>query len=160
MKEIELKIKLLGEDVLRQAVKPVDKITESHRKLLSQMARLMYSIDGVGLAAPQVGINEALIVVDPRDGTGLYKLVNPKIIKRDGQQDSEEGCLSVPGVGVKIKRAKKVVLEAQDETGKSLVIEAEGFLANIFQHELDHLNGKLIVDYLPKEPNPKQSKNK
>jgi len=160
MKETELKIKTLGEEVLRNGVKPVEKITESHRKMLSQMARLMYSIDGVGLAAPQVGINESMIVVDPRDGTGLYKLVNPKIIKKEGQQDSEEGCLSVPGVGVKVKRAKRVVLEAQDETGKNLIIEAEGFLANIFQHELDHLNGKLIVDYLPKgqknESNPKK----
>lgn len=153
MKETELKIKTLGEHVLRDGVKLVEKVTESHRKTLSQMARLMYSIEGVGLAAPQVGINQALIVVDARDGSGLYKLVNPRIVKKAGEQDSEEGCLSVPGVGVTVKRAKKVALEAQDETGKKVIIEAEGFLACVFQHELDHLNGRLIVDYLPSSKN-------
>jgi peptide deformylase len=144
-KETELKIRILGEPVLKNAVRQVVKVTDSHRKILSEMARLMYSVSGVGLAAPQVGITESLAVIDA--GSGLYKLINPRIVKATGQQTSEEGCLSVPEVGVKIKRAKHVVVEALDENGKPLTIEAEGLLACVFQHEIDHLNGRLIVDH-------------
>lgn len=147
MKKIELKIRQIGDPVLKSGVKPVNQITDYHRQLLSEMSRLMYEVSGVGLAAPQVGIAESLIVVDA--GTGLYKLINPKIIKQQGQDTMEEGCLSVPGVGVKVMRSKTVTLEAQDETGKAVIIEAEDLLARVFQHELDHLNGKLIVDYAP-----------
>jgi len=146
MKETELKIKTFGCPVLRKAAKPVVKVTDDYRKTLSAMARLMYEVQGVGLAAPQVGINEAMIVVDV--GNGLYKLINPKIVKMEGtQQGLEEGCLSVPGVGIKVKRAKYVMLEALDQDGKPVTIEAEDFLARAFQHELDHLNGTLIVDH-------------
>lgn len=145
MKETELKIRKLGEPVLKNGVTEVEKVTEGHRKLLSEMARLMYAVSGVGLAAPQVGISESLIVIDA--GTGLYKLINPHIVSSSGSQVSEEGCLSVPEVGVKVKRAKSVVVEAWDENGKPVTIEAEGLLACVFQHEIDHLNGKLIVDH-------------
>lgn len=145
MKETELKIRVLGDPVLREVAKPVKTITDGHRKFLSDMARLMYEVSGLGLAAPQVGISEAMIVLDV--GCGLYKLINPKIIKKEGSQSMEEGCLSVPGVGIKIKRAKFVIVEAQDESGKPLVIKAEDLLACVFQHELDHLNGKLIIDH-------------
>jgi peptide deformylase len=144
-KETELKIKTLGEPVLKNGVRLVEKVTEHHRKMLSDMARLMYAVSGVGLAAPQVGISESLIVIDA--GTGLYKLVNPRIVKATGQQISEEGCLSVPQVGVRVKRAKSVVVEALDENGKHVTIEAEDLLACIFQHEIDHLNGHLIIDH-------------
>lgn len=145
MPKIELKIRAVGDPALAGGVRPVEKISDYHRKALSEMARLMYSVSGVGLAAPQVGILESMIVIDI--GTGLYKLINPKILKVSGTQVSEEGCLSVPGVAKKIKRAKTVVVSAQDENGKPLTIEAEGLLACVFQHELDHLNGRLIVDY-------------
>jgi len=145
MKETELKIKILGEPVLRNKVALVREITDYHLKLLSSMARTMYSAKGVGLAAPQVGISESLIVVDA--GCGLYKLINPKIMKKEGSQVSEEGCLSIPGAVIKVKRANKIVLEALDPEGKLVKIEAEGLLACVFQHEIDHLEGKLIVDY-------------
>lgn len=145
MKETGLKIRTLGDQVLKNGVRQVEKVTDAHRKLLSEMARLMYAVSGVGLAAPQVGIDESLIVIDA--GSGLYKLANPRIVKSDGQQVSEEGCLSVPEVGVKVKRARTVVVEALDETGKPVTIEAEGMLACVFQHEIDHLNGKLIIDH-------------
>jgi len=145
MKEIELEIKILGEPVLRDKVKLVQEITEYHLTLLSLMARLMYSAKGVGLAATQVGVSESLIVVDA--GCGLYKLINPKIVKKEGSQVNEEGCLSIPGVVIKVKRARKIILEALDPEGKSVKIEAEGLLACVFQHEIDHLEGKLIVDY-------------
>jgi peptide deformylase len=145
MNTTELNIKVYGDDVLRKKSKPVKQVQEEHRKLLSKMAQLMYDSSGVGLAAPQVGEHFSMIVVDA--GTGLYKCVNPKIIKREGRQVTEEGCLSVPGVCIKVKRAKKVRIQAWDEFGKPLTIDAEDLLACVFQHEIDHLCGKLIVDY-------------
>jgi len=145
MKETELKIRVLGDPVLRQVTKTVVKVTESHRKALSEMARLMYSVSGVGLAATQVALLDSMFVADI--GTGLYKLINPEIIESKGSQVNEEGCLSVPGVGIKVKRAKNIVLKALNENGIPLVLEAEDLLACVFQHEIDHLNGKLIVDY-------------
>ncbi len=105
----------------------------------------MYESKGIGLAAPQVGLNQRMIVVDV--GTGLYKLVNPRIIKKAGRQSMEEGCLSVPGIYVKISRAKSVFVEALDENGFPQKIQAQDLLACVFQHEIDHLEGKLIVDY-------------
>lgn len=104
----------------------------------------MYDSQGVGLAANQVGIDKAMLVADP--GNRLYKLINPRIVKRQGKSVLDEGCLSVPEVCLKIKRAKKVVVEAQDEEGKPIKVEAEGLLSHILQHEIDHLNGKLIID--------------
>lgn len=147
MKETGLKIRQFGDSGLIKRVRSVKKITDYHRRLLSQMAQLMYEVSGIGLAGPQVGVNESLIVVDI--GTGLYKLVNPKIIKQEGEQEMEEGCLSVKDVGVKVKRAKKVTVQAEDENGKSVLIEASDLLACVFQHEIDHLNGILIVDHAP-----------
>jgi len=145
MKEIELQIIVLDDPVLSRNAKQVIKITDYHRGLLSKMSRLMYAASGVGLAAVQVGVSESLIVVDI--GAGLYKLVNPKITKKEGVQISEEGCLSVPGITMKIKRAKCVTVKALDDTGKPVIIEAENLLACVFQHEIDHLNGKLIIEY-------------
>lgn len=143
--ETELKIKALGEAVLRKKAKPVLRVTDEHRKLLSRMAQIMYAAKGIGLAANQIGISESLAVID--SGTGLYKVINPKIIKKEGGQVMEEGCLSIPGVTVKVKRALKVTVEAWDENGKPVTIKAENLLACIFQHEIDHLNGKLIIDH-------------
>lgn len=145
MEKTALKIRIFGDPVLRRKAKPVKQITAGHCEILSQMAQLMYAESGVGLAATQVGINESMIVADI--GTGLYKLINPKIVKKEGHQETEEGCLSVPGVCLKIKRAQKVVVKAQDEDSKPVTIEAEGLLACVLQHEIDHLNGKLIIDY-------------
>ncbi len=140
-----LKIKLFGDPALRKKVKPVKEVTFLHRDTLSGMAQLMYAESGIGLAASQVGVNESMIVVDI--GTGLYKLINPKIVEKEGYQVMEEGCLSVPGVCIKVKRARKVVIKAQDEDSKPVTIEAEDLLACVFQHEIDHLNGKLIIDH-------------
>jgi len=145
MNETALKIKLFGDPVLRKRTKPVKEVTPVHRDILSGMAQLMYAESGVGLAASQAGVNESMIVVDI--GTGLYKLINPKIAEKKGYQATEEGCLSVPGVYIKVKRARKVVIKAQDEDSKPVTIEAEDLLACVFQHEIDHLKGKLIIDY-------------
>jgi len=147
MEKTELKIKVVGENVLRRKAKQVRQVGEEHQDILSRMAQLMYDSSGIGLAAPQVGITQSMIVVDI--GQGLYKLVNPRIVRRKGTQVLEEGCLSVPGVCVKVKRAKWVCLEALDQQGEPLRVEAEGLLACVFQHEIDHLEGKLIIDYAP-----------
>jgi peptide deformylase len=145
MKEIPLKIKLFGDPVLRRKAKEIKQITQERTDILESMAGLMRLSSGVGLAAPQVGISESMIVADI--GTGLYKLINPKIIKKEGRQVLEEGCLSIPGVCIKVKRAKKILLKAQDENAKPVMMQAEGLLACVFQHEIDHLYGRMIVDY-------------
>jgi len=145
MKETTLRIRLFGEPVLRRKAEPVAQITSVHRDILIGMTRAMYAESGVGLAAPQVGISEAMFVVDI--GEGLYKLINPKIVKKEGRQITDEGCLSVPGVCIRVRRARKVVIKAEDENSKPITIEAEGLLARVFQHEIDHLKGKLIIDY-------------
>lgn len=146
MNAIALKIRVYGDSGLRKKAKPVKEITHAHRDILSRMAKLMYESSGIGLASPQVGINESMIVVDI--GSGLYKLVNPKIINKEGAQVMDEGCLSVPGVCVEVKRAKKVKISAYDEFAKSVTIEAQDLLACVFQHEIDHLKGRLIIDYV------------
>jgi peptide deformylase len=145
MSETALKIRIFGDPVLRRKSSLVKEVSAQHRHILSRMARIMYEQSGIGLAAPQVGINEQMIVVDI--GSGLYKLINPRIVKKEGRQAIEEGCLSIPGVCIKIKRARKVTVRALDESGKQLTIDAEDLLACVFQHEIDHLRGKLIADY-------------
>ena len=145
MKKTGLRIRKFGDPVLRKKSTPVEKITPRHQEFLSGMARLMYAGEGVGLAAPQAGINKAMIVVDI--GQELYKLINPKIVRAQGYQTNKEGCLSLPGLCIRVKRAKKIRLNALNESGEPLNIEAEGLLACVFQHEIDHLQGRLIVDY-------------
>jgi len=145
MSGTELKIRLFGDPVLRKKARKVAKVGAEHADVLSRMSRLMYESKGIGLAAPQVGVNQRMIVVDI--GTGLYKLVNPKIVKKEGRQALEEGCLSVPGIYIKVGRSAKIWLEALDESGKPQNICAAGMLACVFQHEIDHLEGRLIVDY-------------
>ena len=145
MKETRLRVRLFGDPELRKKAKAVRQITDAHRDILSEMARLMYASSGIGLAAPQVGINEAMLVVDI--GAGLYKLINPEIVRKEGHQVTEEGCLSIPGVYIKVKRAKKVFIQAQDENAMPVTIEAQNLLACVFQHEIEHLKCKLIIDY-------------
>ena len=110
------------------------------------MAKLMYLSQGVGLAAQQVGIDKQLAVIDI--GNGLIKFINPVIIKRQGIDLLEEGCLSVPGVSIKVKRAKSVTVHFLDEEGSVQQLHADGLLARALQHELDHLAGVLIIDYV------------
>ncbi|MCK9432843.1 MAG: peptide deformylase [Candidatus Omnitrophica bacterium] len=145
MTETKLKIKTYGEKVLREKAGRVAKISEEHRRILSQMSQTMYEGSGVGLAAPQVGISLQMIVVDI--GDGLYKLINPRISKKRGRQAISEGCLSLPGISVKVKRAKHIRVSARNEEGVLLEIEASDLFACVLQHEIDHLKGKLIVDY-------------
>lgn len=137
-------VRLLGDDVLRKKAKKVDRINTFIKNLLDDMADTMYKNRGVGLAGNQVGVLKRVIVVD--DGNGLLQLINPVITEKEGTQCGEEGCLSFPDLYGEVERAEKVKVKAQNIKGEHIEIEAEGFLARIFQHEIDHLDGKLFVD--------------
>lgn len=110
------------------------------------MAETMYQARGIGLAASQVGIDKQLIVLD--DGKGLIKLANPRILRRKGKASCEEGCLSVPEITVKVKRAQAITVSGLNERGERVTLNLQGLCARIIQHECDHLQGKLIIDYL------------
>lgn len=138
------KVVLAGDPVLRRIAHPVKEVNENIKKLLDNMAETLYHAKGVGLAAPQVGISKRVIVVDI--GEGLFKLVNPEIVASSGIQDGAEGCLSLPDVVGNVKRSERVTVKALDENGDEVTIEASGYLARAFQHEIDHLNGIIFTD--------------
>ena len=135
---------------LSEPTKPVENIDEKIQKLIKDMASIMYQAPGIGLAAIQVGINESLLVYDvsPRDEErSLQVLINPRIVESEGTTLSEdEGCLSVPDFRANVKRSASVLVEGVDSKEKPLRIEAEGLLAVVLQHEIDHLNGILFID--------------
>lgn len=140
----KLNVRLQGDPVLRKIAKPVKKVGLAVRSLLSDMAETMYAASGVGLAAPQVGIAKRIIVIDA--GDGLIELVNPELIRAEGQQVGVEGCLSIPGLVGEVDRFAKVTVTALDRDGRRRWIEGEGLLAVVLQHEIDHLNGVLFTD--------------
>ena len=130
--------------ILRKKSKIVKAVDEKILELLEDMAETMYQEDGVGLAAPQIGILKRLVVIDV--GEGLIKLINPVIIEASGEQQGIEGCLSVPGVSGEVIRPQKVRIGAQNEKGEYIELEGEDLLARAFCHELDHLEGILFID--------------
>lgn len=134
------------DEVLHKKAKEVSKITPNVQKLLTDMADTMYDADGVGLAAPQVGILKRLIVVDVGDDNGLIELINPEIIESNGEQLGSEGCLSIPGLNGQVRRALEVTVKGLDRNGEEVVITGRDLLARAFQHEIDHLNGVLFTD--------------
>lgn len=139
----------LPDDRLRKVSKPIEKFDDELQLLISDMFETMYHARGVGLAAPQIGINIRLSVVDViGDKREQLVLINPEIIHKEGQVVYGEGCLSIPSVYDKVIRASKVRIRAQDQTGQFYEKDAEGLLAECFQHEIDHLNGKLFIDLL------------
>ena len=140
-----LDIKKYPEEVLINKCKPVKIVDDDVRELLSDMIFTMHATNGIGLAAPQVGIDKQIAVVDI--GEGPISLINPVITKRRGSSSIEEGCLSLTGVNVKVKRSSAITVEALDEAGAKICIDAEGLLATVIQHETDHLNGILIMDH-------------
>ncbi len=149
---------------LKEECETVSEITDDIRKLLDNMAETMYDAPGIGLAGPQVGSNLRVCIVDvggsdaeegdeeeevkPKDGSTLYKLINPRIVSKSGEIDSEEGCLSIPTIREKVTRAESVVVQALNERGEELEIQADGILSICLQHEIDHLDGVLFIDYL------------
>jgi peptide deformylase len=136
--------------VLHKTAKEVKEITPNVKKLLNDMADTMYDAEGVGLAAPQVGILKRLIVVDVGDEHGLIKMVNPVIVDKEGEQFGPEGCLSIPGYNGDVRRAEKVTVKGLDENGNEITITGTGLLSRCFQHEIDHLDGVLFTDIAEK----------
>ncbi len=141
----------VGDPILREKAVQVRRFNETLANLLDDMAQTMYENEGIGLAAPQIGICKQLIVVDEGEGKGLFEMVNPKIISAEGNASAIEYCLSVPGRGGRVTRATSITVEAQDRYGKVFNVEAEGNLARVFQHEIDHLQGILFIDVMTEE---------
>lgn len=138
------------DEVLHKVAKEVTKITPNVQKLLDDMAETMYDADGVGLAAPQIGILKRLIVVDVGDDHGLIKMINPEIVSSEGEQFGPEGCLSIPGYNGDVRRAETVTVKGLDRDGKEFTVTGSGLFARAFQHEIDHLNGVLFTDLAEK----------
>lgn len=145
-----LEIHYLGDRVLRQPAKRVARVDQSIRQLVQEMLQTMYSADGIGLAAPQVGINKQIIVIDcepDNPENPPLVIINP-VIKRFGRSlcDAQEGCLSIPGVYLDVTRPEEIEVAYKDENGRPQTIKATGLLSRAIQHEMDHLNGVMFVD--------------
>ncbi len=134
---------------LRTKAAPVAAVDAGIRKLIDDMFETMYAAPGIGLAATQVNVHKRVIVIDvTEDRSSPLALINPEIVSRDGTEETEEGCLSVPGIYDKVTRSERIRVRTLDRSGKQIEIEADGLLAVCIQHEIDHLDGKLFVDYL------------
>jgi peptide deformylase len=134
---------------LRTVAKPVAEVTDEIRQLIEDMLETMYAAPGIGLAATQVDFHERLLIIDiTEDKTQPLCFINPEILEMSGSMENDEGCLSVPEVYESIERAEHIRVKAQDKNGQEFELEAEGLLAVCIQHEMDHLEGKLFVDYL------------
>ena len=141
----KLKIVKIGDDTLRRVCRPVEKITPRTLMLLDDMIETMRAANGVGLAAPQVGVLRRIVVIEVEEGN-VIELINPKIIAYSGEQTDTEGCLSVPGRSGTVTRPRHVTVRALNRRGESFDITGSDLLARAFCHELDHLDGKLYID--------------
>ena len=141
-----LTIRKYGDPILRETCQPLNEISDATRLLIDDMAKTMYEYKGVGLAASQVGVRERVVIVDSNQE--LISLVNPEILSREGREVASEGCLSIPDVEVDVERATKIIVEGLDREGKRVELTLDGLVAREMQHEIDHLNGILIIDYL------------
>jgi peptide deformylase len=145
-------IRFKDDELLRKKSRKVDKINNTIKVLLDDMAETMYAEDGVGLAAPQVGILRRVVTIDVGEDTGLLELINPVILSTEGEQINAEGCLSIPGENGFVKRPEKVKASFMDRAGDEYEIEAEGLLAIALCHEIDHLDGILYTDKVITDP--------
>jgi peptide deformylase len=146
-----LPIRIYPDPVLRAKCRDVTEFDVSLKKLAADMVETMHAAPGVGLAAPQVGVEKRLAVIDTsvgEDPSKVHVIVNPKVTRREGQEADTEGCLSLPGITDKVDRPLAITIEAMDLEGKPVKIEAEGWLARVFCHEIDHLDGVLFTDHL------------
>lgn len=140
-------IRLLGDPALREEAEPVERVDEEVRELVRDLLETMYAADGIGLAAPQVGVPLRVFVYDLRDpDVPAGALINPEILEREGSEKGEEGCLSIPGLTELVERAERVVVRGLDAEGEEVRIEATGLLSRCLQHETDHLDGILFLD--------------
>ncbi|SCY77472.1 peptide deformylase [Nitrosospira sp. Nl5] len=143
-----LKILQYPDERLHTVADRVSEVTDETRALVQDMAETMYAAPGIGLAATQVDVHQRVIVVDiSNTHSQLHVLINPEITARSGESDCEEGCLSVPGIFGKVQRAERITVEAWDRDGRPFVLDADGLLAVCIQHEMDHLVGKVFVEY-------------
>lgn len=150
-----LEIVKIGDEILKKNCKRVEKFDDSLRLLTAAMLTTLEEVEGVGLAAPQIGVDGRFFVVDIRDGK-QYVFINPEILETSEEVGPyEEGCLSLPGVYHNVTRPLRVTVQAQDVTGKAFTIEADGLLARVIQHENDHLNGHMFIDRLSPEEREK-----
>ena len=145
---MQRQLRFLGDPVLRTKAEPVEQLTEDVRTLIADMFDTMYAEDGVGLAAPQIGIGQRIIVVDPRDeSVAPFALVNPEVTAASPELDrGEEGCLSLPGLKEIVERPARVTVTGVSRDGEPITIDADGLLARILQHEVDHVDGILFID--------------
>ena len=141
----KLKIRIYGDQVLRQKAVPIEEVGPAERMLIASMIDAMHEHKGIGLAAPQVGVSEQIFVADIGEGPLVF--VNPQIFQRRGSEVREEGCLSIPGVVLKVKRPQKIRVRYLNEDNKIFEKEYSDLLARVILHETDHLKGKLIIDY-------------
>jgi peptide deformylase len=141
-----LDIRVLGDPVLREETVPVAEVTDELRALIDRMYETMYAAQGIGLAAPQVGRTERLTVIDVEGAK--HVLINPEIVSQSGSAKGEEGCLSIPDIYGDVERATRVVVRAMDRDGKPFELEGTDLLARCILHEVDHLHGRLFIDYL------------
>lgn len=139
-----LKIYRYPDEVLRKENSPVEKFDEELQKTAADMFETMYEADGIGLAGPQVGLNKQIIVIDYQGDK--YTLINPEILESEGSEEHEEGCLSFPGIFVKVSSPTTMTVRYFDEFGKEHVKRTEGFLTTVFSHEIDHLHGRMLID--------------
>ncbi|MCK5533966.1 peptide deformylase [bacterium] len=144
-----LPIKLYGEAVLSRQASKVDKIDKELIIFIAAMAQAMYKYGGVGLAAPQVGVSKRIIIADI--GMGINCLINPRILQSFGEDIMIEGCLSLPKINLEIKRPEEIIVEGMNENGKQVQLAVKGLLSRVIQHEIDHLEGVLIVDRVSKK---------
>lgn len=138
------KIVTYGKDVLRKTAEEVPEFNEEIRELIEVMYRGLEEFRGLGLAAPQIGVSKRVFVYDV--GEGKHAIINPRIVKSSGEEAAVEGCLSIPGLQGEVPRALRVTVVGLDENGAKVKIKAEGLLARVFQHEIDHLDGMMFVD--------------
>ena len=140
-----------GADVLQKIADPIENVTDTEIKLVQDMIETMYKAPGVGLAAPQVGVSQRIMVTDTSGGESkesLLVILNPEIVSTDGEQYEEEGCLSIPGFTEMVRRPKKVVIQGVDLEGREIILGGSDLLARAFCHEMDHLNGVLFLEHL------------
>ncbi len=146
-----LSIRIIGDPVLRTVAEPVTDFGPELARLVADMTETMEDVEGAGLAAPQVGVQKRLFVYDLQDGDGGKAIINPRISEARGEWEFDEGCLSVPGLSWPIVRPKEVHLTGYDLDGNEVSIEADELVARLFQHELDHLDGVLLIERLDDE---------
>jgi len=142
-------LRYVGDPILRKVSREVTEINDRIKTLLEDMVETMYEYDGVGLAAPQVGILRRVVVIDV--GEGPIKMINPEILEQDGENVDAEGCLSIPNRSGTVKRPERVKVKYLDENGEEKILEGTGLLARAICHEIDHLNGTLFIDKMIEE---------